>query len=60
MGRKILWASTDIGTVKVPRLTLTVVAEPTIVPTPIESFGLKYTTSLALEVKYDVLTGIEK
>ena len=43
-----------------PRLTLTVVAEPTIVPTPIDSFGLKYTTSLALEVKYDVLTGIEK
>ena len=43
-----------------PRLTLTVVAEPTMVPTPIDSFGLKYTTSLAFDVKYDVLTGIEK
>ena len=50
-GRNILWASIDIGTVKVPRLTLTVVAAPAIVPTPIDSFGLKYTTSFALDVK---------
>ena len=50
-GKKILWVGVDITLDKSPNVESEVDPIPTIVPTPIDSCGLKYTISFNFDSK---------
>ena len=60
LGKKILWVGVDTTFIRSPKVDVAVDPNPTTVPTPMDSCGLKYIKSFTLESNKSVSSGILK